>query len=150
MPNRLQPTILNNGGLVYWRRYASLGIDEIRHVNKKPIIESPTIMGLHSSHIAQWFRTKTICIILQLSVTGFEYIFKVLATECIVKSLGESVTPREDQIYLIFEHNHEWVYFSTTCSLRWRHNERDGTRNHQPHDCLLNRLFRHKSKKTLI
>ena len=26
-------------------------------------------------------------------------------------------------------------------SLQWRHNERDGVSNHQPHDCLLNRLF---------
>ena len=28
------------------------------------------------------------------------------------------------------------------------HNERDGVSNHQPHDCLLNRLFRRRSKKT--
>ena len=34
-------------------------------------------------------------------------------------------------------------------SLRWHHNERDSVSNHQPHDCLLNRLFRHRSKKTL-
>ena len=33
-------------------------------------------------------------------------------------------------------------------ALRWRHNERDGVSNHQPHDCLLNRLFRPRSKKT--
>ena len=33
-------------------------------------------------------------------------------------------------------------------ALQWRHNERDGISDHQPHDCLLNRLFRHKSKKT--
>ena len=33
-------------------------------------------------------------------------------------------------------------------SLRWRHNGRDGVSNHQPHDCLLNRLFRRRSKKT--
>ena len=33
-------------------------------------------------------------------------------------------------------------------SLRWRHNERDGVSNHQPHDCLLNRLFRRRPKKT--
>ena len=32
--------------------------------------------------------------------------------------------------------------------LRWRHNERDSVSNHQPHDCLLNRLFRRRSKKT--
>ena len=33
-------------------------------------------------------------------------------------------------------------------TLQWSHNERDGVSNHQPHDYLLNRLFRHKSKKT--
>ena len=33
-------------------------------------------------------------------------------------------------------------------SLQWRHNEHDGVSNHQPHDCLLNRLFRHRSKRT--
>ena len=32
--------------------------------------------------------------------------------------------------------------------LHWRHNERDGVSNHQPHGCLLNRLFRHRSTKT--
>ena len=35
-----------------------------------------------------------------------------------------------------------------TQTLQWRHNEHDGVSNHQPHDCLLNRLFRHRSKKT--
>ena len=32
-------------------------------------------------------------------------------------------------------------------SFQWRHNERDNVLNHQPHDCLLNRLFRRRSKK---
>ena len=35
------------------------------------------------------------------------------------------------------------------CSaLRWRHNDHAGVSNHQPPGCLLNRLFRRKSKKT--
>ena len=33
-------------------------------------------------------------------------------------------------------------------TLHWRHNVRDGISNHQPNDCLLNRLFRRRSKKT--
>ena len=33
-------------------------------------------------------------------------------------------------------------------TLLWRHNGRDSVSNHQPHDCLLNRLFRRRSKKT--
>ena len=32
-------------------------------------------------------------------------------------------------------------------TLQWRHNGRDGIANHQPHDCLLYRLFRQRSKK---
>ena len=33
-------------------------------------------------------------------------------------------------------------------ALRWRRNGRDSVSNHQPHDCLLNRLFRRRSKRT--
>ena len=33
-------------------------------------------------------------------------------------------------------------------SLQWRHNGRDGVSIHQLLDCLLSRLFRHRSKKT--
>ena len=33
-------------------------------------------------------------------------------------------------------------------TLQWRHNERDGVSNHQRLDCLFNRLFRRRSKKT--
>ena len=32
-------------------------------------------------------------------------------------------------------------------ALQWRHNERDGVSNHQPHHCLLKRLFRYRLKK---
>ena len=32
--------------------------------------------------------------------------------------------------------------------LQWRHNGRECVSNHQPHDCLLNRLFNRRSKKT--
>ena len=44
-----------------------------------------------------------------------------------------------------------WMYVSRPghcCySLQWRHNGRNGVSNHQPHDCLLNGLFRRRSKK---
>ena len=33
-------------------------------------------------------------------------------------------------------------------TLQWRHNERDGVSNHQPHDYLLKDLFRRRSKNT--
>ena len=39
-----------------------------------------------------------------------------------------------------------WKYCLNT--LQGRHNECDGVSSHRRHDCLLNRLFRHRSKKT--
>ena len=39
-------------------------------------------------------------------------------------------------------------YTFVRLALQWRHNGRDGVSDHQPHDCLHNRLFRRRSKKT--
>ena len=46
------------------------------------------------------------------------------------------------------------IFYRFTCavspayiSLQWRHNGCDGVSNHQPHHCLLNSLFRRRSKK---
>ena len=41
-----------------------------------------------------------------------------------------------------------WIKLILVWSLQWHHNERNGVSNHQPHNCLLNCLFRHRSKKT--
>ena len=38
--------------------------------------------------------------------------------------------------------------FHNKLALRWRHNGLYSVSDHQPHDCLLNRLFRRSSKKT--
>ena len=34
-------------------------------------------------------------------------------------------------------------------SLQWRHSEHNGVSNHQPHDCLLNRLFKAQIKENI-
>ena len=52
---------------------------------------------------------------------------------CPCQFLSDNIT-----IYLHFYH----------LSLQWRHDECDSVSNQQPHHCLLNRLFRRKSKKT--
>ena len=41
-----------------------------------------------------------------------------------------------------------WVCQPLPIPLLWRRNGSDSVLNHQPHDCLLNRLFRRRSKKT--
>ena len=53
-------------------------------------------------------------------------------------------------IRLCWTHIHKYkpIVSTDTNSLLWRHNGRDGVSNHQPHDCLLNCLFRRRSKKT--
>ena len=40
------------------------------------------------------------------------------------------------------------IYQEIFWTLQWRHNEPDGVSIHQPHDCSLNHLLRHRSKKT--
>ena len=49
---------------------------------------------------------------------------------------------------LTFRTNRSGIQGSISQSLLWRHNEHDNVSNHQPHDCLLNRLCRRRSKKT--
>ena len=42
-----------------------------------------------------------------------------------------------------------WYETSKLLAFQWRHNEHDGVSNHQPRDCLLNRLFKAQiNKKT--
>ena len=43
---------------------------------------------------------------------------------------------------------HDLLLCVVVLSLQWRHNARDGVLNHQPHHCLLSRLFVRRSKKT--
>ena len=40
-----------------------------------------------------------------------------------------------------------WCDLADGFTLHWRHNGHDSVSNHHPHDCLLNRLFRRRSKK---
>ena len=66
--------------------------------------------------------------------------------------MGEYVWPfATDAFSALFS-----FFFSQVCCccrccccrrLQWRHNERDGVSNHQPHECLLNCLFGRRSKK---
>ena len=49
---------------------------------------------------------------------------------------------------IILRRTHFWSITNPCKPLRWRHNERGGVSDHQPDDCLLNRLFMRRSKKT--
>ena len=55
-----------------------------------------------------------------------------------------------NKVYLILSYLFVFgVSQSSHMTLRWRPNGHDGVSNHQPHHCLLNRLVRRRSKKTL-
>ena len=42
----------------------------------------------------------------------------------------------------------KWWWQRVVLTLQWRHDDHNGVSNHQRLDCLLSRLFRHRSKKT--
>ena len=50
----------------------------------------------------------------------------------------------QDAIYKIYKSKDD----TTLIALHWRHNGHGSVSNHQPHDCLLKRLFRRRSNKT--
>ena len=53
---------------------------------------------------------------------------------------------KNQQVVVNTGYQHGWC--ELLMALQWRHNERGGVSNHQPHYCLLNPLFRRRSKKT--
>ena len=72
-------------------------------------------------------------------------------TCCVVLSLCDAPyyrTARRD-IQSGVDTNNSNPVINIPLTLQWRHNGRDGVSNHQPHDCLLNRLFRHRSNKNI-
>ena len=71
--------------------------------------------------------------------TGYWWILLTKGQWCFLCHLPEQAV--EQTVELRCHGNH-------VTSLQWRHNGRDSISNHQPHDCLLNRLFRRRSKKT--
>ena len=55
-------------------------------------------------------------------------------------------TPTNINMYICIEH--VYIIRGVSKPLHWRHNGHDGISNHQLFDCLLNRLFGCRSKKT--
>ena len=55
---------------------------------------------------------------------------------------------RNPQFYVSGKRPIRLVRRNGSLSLQWRHNGCDGVWNHQPYGCILNRLYRRRSKKT--
>ena len=59
-----------------------------------------------------------------------------------------TTTKRHKRVQILWGYT-LWMYEAGgENTLQWRHNGHSSVSNHQPHDCLLNRLFRRRSKKT--
>ena len=72
---------------------------------------------------------------------------------CIVLCFHQSYdSDRFDNCCVMEEREFIWYFIPGSVqgyiSLQWCHNNHDSVSNHQPHGCLLNRLFRRRSKKT--
>ena len=57
------------------------------------------------------------------------------------------ILPRNNAM-LLYHRKYMYILHRTNYALQSRHNGHDDVSNHQPRDCLLNRLFRHRWKKT--
>ena len=82
-----------------------------------------------------------------VSETGPWWIWDELWHQLHVLKMGQQFLKRK-RLY-------RWSHFFRNCmlqwsclTLRWRHNGPDSVSNHQPHYCLLKRLFRRRSKET--
>ena len=79
---------------------------------------------------------------------GLSWLYTVLTKYGIVKQSVLCIGPILPTYIISWPHPNEWRVF-IKMTLQWRYNGRDGVSNHQPHDCLLTRLFRHRLKKIL-
>ena len=83
--------------------------------------EFPAQMASYAENVSIWWRHNGIMLIFVTEKIGRYFWRRVYMTRC--QDYSRSI-------------------------LHWRHNERGGVSDHQPRDCLLNRLFKRRSKKT--
>ena len=109
-------------GVVFW-----IGIGIFTHILQRYFTDIETIVSM------AWYKTDC-----SISITS--------ALEILHRF--DSLMPWSSQIGYDQMHRMDpQILDDITNPLQWRHDGRNGVSNHQPHDCLRNRLFRHKSTK---
>ena len=92
------------------------------------------------------------CILYKLKT--FWYAFYWMNFDCEINHLNPTLTSKVRCTFTFYITKllaYKWTYRPSVHSritLQWLHNRRDGVSNHQPRLCLLNRIFRRRSKKT--
>ena len=113
--------------------------------NKENIIAPDYWSFEGNPHVIGWFPSQRISNAKSKTSLYHDVIEFVLYPVC-VSSFWDFLDMRQP-IYAIMR---IWDFEAgiRPATLHWRHNDHGGVSNHQPHDCLLNRLFRRRSKKT--
>ena len=152
MENRyhlLPRTVINEDRKYSWSVYEtidkkfSLWWHTVHITKTTPILKQSSVVFI-------WrcisLRNQTLIYIIAIEETA---IYNKSVVCVLTVDLSEDPWRRQDDT-IAFSPKYRIVFYITTqnISLRWRHNGRDSVSNHQPHDCLLNRLFRRRSKKT--
>ena len=125
------------------------------------------INSLHKMHnrqplfnlaFAYWINR---CLSMNCSINSYDFVLTWIVSDtnttdisCIgVLPINITTKPRMKPLqywWLLAEQTNGYVRDSrpldSPYTLRWRHNECNGVSNHQPHDCLFNRLFGRRSK----
>ena len=116
-----------------------------------PLHDTITFYTISSPRMYQpgWGALKLVYIILRCIQHGL-YVSSISSRHNTVLAHKNVRHNRVDVIDCCIWHTTHWrvVIYLTKVSLQCRHNGRDVVSNHQPHDCLLNRLFRRRSQKT--
>ena len=99
-------------------------------------VASENLQQICGNQVPHWVKYRTICN--YSSVLFYQHL-----THWVLGGVAVIIYYREDKYLEYFL----WTLPSFK-SLHWRHNGHDSVSNHQPNDCLLNRLFRCRSKKT--
>ena len=113
--------------LTHWR-YCSLALNHWSVQTGENGFASPSASSIYWSYS-------------EIKITSFWRNFSSLAALEIVILAISSAASNENFIKMK-------TFHFRVGPLRWRHNDHAGVSNHQPHACLLNRLFRRSSKKT--
>ena len=111
----------------------------------KPEIKSTTPVAL-GSHVLHDCRYNVVyCRILFLKhIPHLKYAAKCSECRKITRQMHAVRTDYYEKLHASNRYKIKHLKYT----LQWRHNGRDNVSNHQPHDWLLNRLFRRRSQKT--
>ena len=94
------------------------------------------IFSVHNTYVLPRLRVRFGC----LSWIKVWYLFDIRSTQySVIIAMSFHIDPLT---------NGNLPHHGEITALQWRHNDHDSVSNDQPHGCLLNRLFRRRSKKT--